>query len=68
MPEGIDSNCGQADYDTTRPLLQVEDPMERIRTLMEKRAPVYEACADVILEASDLTLEEITEKIERNGK
>ena len=42
--------------------------MERIRTLMEKRAPVYEACADVILEASDLTLEEITEKIERNGK
>ena len=54
--------------DTTRPLLQVEDPMERIRTLMEKRAPVYEACADVILEASDLTLEEITQKIERNGK
>ena len=54
--------------DTTRPLLQVEDPMERIRTLMKKRAPVYEACADVILEASDLTLEEITEKIERNGK
>ena len=54
--------------DTTRPLLQVEDPMERIRTLMEKRAPVYEACTDVILEASDLTLEEITEKIERNGK
>ncbi len=54
--------------DTTRPLLQVEDPMERIRTLMEKRAPVYEACADVILEASDMTLEEIAEKIERNGK
>ena len=54
--------------DTTRPLLQVEDSMERIRTLMEKRASVYEACADVILEASDLTLEEITEKIERNGK
>ena len=54
--------------DTTRSLLQVEDTMERIRTLMEKRAPVYEACADVILEASDLTLEEITEKIERNCK
>ena len=54
--------------DTTRPLLQVEDSMERIRTLMEKRASVYEACADVILEASDLTLEEITEKIEKNGK
>lgn len=54
--------------DTTRPLLQVEDPMERIRTLMEKRAPVYEACADVILEVSHQTIEEIVEKIERDGK
>ena len=54
--------------DTTRPLLQVEDPMERIRTLMEKRAPVYEACADVIVEVSGKSFEEIIEEIERNSK
>lgn len=49
--------------DTTRPLLQVEDPEERIRILLEERAPVYEACADVVLDVSDLSFDEILEQI-----
>ena len=51
--------------DTTRPLLQVEDPMGRIRELMERRTPVYESCADVILEVSDKSFEEILGEIDR---
>lgn len=54
--------------DTTRPLLQVADPMERIRTLLKQRAPVYEACADVILEVSDKTFDEILDQIEGEMK
>lgn len=49
--------------DTTRPLLQVEDPEERIRTLLKQRAPVYEACADVVLDVSDRSFDEILEQI-----
>lgn len=49
--------------DTTRPLLQVEEPMERIRTLLAGRAPVYEKCADVVVEVSDKSFEEIIEQI-----
>lgn len=49
--------------DTTRPLLQVENPMERIRTLMEQRSERYEACADVALEVSNRTVEEIVDEI-----
>ena len=49
--------------DTTRPLLQVEDPEERIRTLLKRRAPVYEACADVVLDVSDRSFDEILEQI-----
>ncbi|MBD5547154.1 MAG: shikimate kinase [Lachnospiraceae bacterium] len=49
--------------DTTRPLLQVENPEERIRTLLKQRAPVYEACADVVLDVSDRTFDEILEQI-----
>lgn len=49
--------------DTTRPLLQVEDPMERIRSLMEQRSPVYEKCADMIVEVSDKSFEEILKQI-----
>lgn len=49
--------------DTSRPLLQVEEPLDQICSLMEKRAPVYEACADVIVEASELSFEEIISQI-----
>lgn len=54
--------------DTTRPLLQVEDPRERIRTLLELREPVYEACADVTLDVSDKSFDEILEQIGRELK
>ncbi|MCM1134708.1 MAG: shikimate kinase [Clostridium sp.] len=53
--------------DTTRPLLQVENPMERIQELLAQRSDIYEACADVTVEASDKTLEEIVEIIAREG-
>ncbi|WP_277935340.1 shikimate kinase [Parablautia muri] len=49
--------------DTTRPLLQVENPKEKIRALLEERAPVYEACADVAVEVSDKTFEQIIKEI-----
>lgn len=49
--------------DTTRPLLQVEDPMERIRSLMAQRAPIYEKCADRIVEVSDKTFEEVLKQV-----
>lgn len=50
--------------DEGRPLLQVEDPKERIRTLLSRRAPIYEACADKVIEVSDKTFDEILKQIE----
>lgn len=50
--------------DTTRPLLQVEDPMKRIRELLALRGPVYEKCADMVIEVSDKNFEEILDLIE----
>lgn len=49
--------------DTSRPLLQVEDPLKQICALMQKRAPVYEACADVVIEVSELSFDEIMNQI-----
>ncbi len=49
--------------DTTRPLLQCENPLERIRELMESRKDAYEACADVIIDVDELGMEEILNKI-----
>lgn len=44
--------------DQTRPLLQCEDPMSRIRELMESRKEAYESCADLILDVDDIDMEE----------
>ncbi|MEW6513810.1 MAG: shikimate kinase [Pseudomonadota bacterium] len=37
--------------DRSRPLLQVEDPLAKIRVLVEQRDPLYREVADVIVEA-----------------
>lgn len=50
--------------DTTRPLLQGENPMGRIRSMLEQRHPVYQQTADLVVDVDDLTVEEIVDKIE----
>lgn len=50
--------------DDTRPLLQCNDPLERIRELMEGRREAYESCADCIVDVDGVTPEEIMQKIQ----
>ncbi len=52
--------------DRSRPLLQCENPLERIRSLMEERREAYESCADVILDTDHMTMDEILDAIEKN--
>lgn len=49
--------------DTTRPLLQVENPLERITNLMEQRKEAYEAAADVIVDVDGLDMEAVVKRI-----
>lgn len=49
--------------DTTRPLLQGEDPMGAICRLMGERREAYETAADVILDVDDMPMEVILETI-----
>lgn len=55
--------------DTNRPLLQCEDPLERIRTLMDARKEAYEECADIVIDVDGLPTEEIltaiTDRLEK---
>ncbi len=52
--------------DTTRPLLQGENPQEKIRNLMQEREKFYESGADFILDVDDLDTEQIMQKIVRH--
>jgi len=50
--------------DTTRPLLQGDNPQEKIRTLMEARKEAYESCADLIIDVDDKDMVTILDIIE----
>ncbi|MCX7919753.1 MAG: shikimate kinase [bacterium] len=48
--------------DTTRPLLQVADPLQRIKELLHERIPYY-AKADLVIDTSTKAPEELVELI-----
>lgn len=49
--------------DTTRPLLQCDNPMERIENMLKERNPVYEDAADIMIEVDHQSSEEIVRRI-----
>ena len=50
--------------DTTRPLLQCEDPLTRIRELLEIRDKIYAECADIILDVDNRHSDELAEELQ----
>lgn len=50
--------------DTTRPLLQGENPQQRIAELLGKRTPIYQNTADIIIDTDDKDFEQILNEIQ----
>lgn len=50
--------------DTTRPLLQGDDPLTKIRTLLNERDPYYREAADVVIAVDGKEFEQILDEIE----
>ena len=48
---------------TTRPLLQTENPRTTLRQLLETRQAIYREAADIHLDTSNLTQDEVVEAI-----
>jgi len=63
-PETILERAGS---DDTRPLLQVEDPLKKIRELLEYRMPFYRQ-ADMMIETEGKTPLEVAEEILKKAK
>ena len=49
--------------DTSRPLLQCDEPLQRIRELLDYRKEAYEACADIVINVDDMDMESILKVI-----
>ena len=50
--------------DTTRPLLQGENPHAKICAMIGQRGPIYEVAADCIIDVDEKSFEEIINEIE----
>ena len=51
-------------YDTTRPLLQGENPQEKIRSLMTQREQNYKEASDIVIDVDGKDFEQIIGEIE----
>ena len=54
---------GRVKHDKTRPLLQCDNPKEKIKTLMKQRAAVYESASDVIVDVDNKDFDTILDEI-----
>ena len=50
--------------DTTRPLLQGDDPQGKIAALLSDRLPIYASVADVTIEVDDKSFDQILDEIQ----
>lgn len=50
-------------HDSSRPLLQVADPMERLRALHEERDPLYRETAHLVVDTGRPTIAALVGKI-----
>lgn len=55
--------CERLKNVSDRPLLAQGDRLEKIKEILSKRDPIYNSSADLIIETSEKTIEEIVEEI-----
>lgn len=50
-------------HDTTRPLLQCANPIEAIEQMLKIREPIYEECANFVVETDGKSIEDLVNEI-----
>ncbi len=59
-------------HDSNRPLLQAEDPLERLQSLLEVRDPLYREVADIVIKTEErpvkMVASDIMQQLKRHRK
>jgi shikimate kinase len=55
-------------HDRNRPLLQVEDPLAKLRELYQQRDPIYREVAHLVLDGKNGAVGQLTQKLESELK
>lgn len=63
-----DTICERLKGDTTRPLLQTENPLQKIKDMLNDREEKYQAAAHQVIDVDGKGIQEIIEEIRRIAK
>lgn len=50
-------------HDTSRPLLQCENPKERVESLIKERDPIYQSVADIVIRVDGKEMKDVVQEI-----
>ena len=63
MQASPDTIYQRVKHDTSRPLLQCENPKGRIEALLAERNPIYEGVADIIIHVDGKEMKDVVQEI-----
>lgn len=63
LRSSAESLCERVGNDTNRPLLNAPDRLKKIREMLKYRGPLYEECADIIIDTDEMSAEETVDYI-----
>lgn len=62
----VDQQLARTHRDRNRPLLQTDDPRQRLETLMQQREPLYREIADLVIETDGRTVKDVVREINQH--
>ncbi len=60
----VEDLIARTQRDSSRPLLNTDDPAARMRELLEHRDPIYQGVADLVIDTGKLNLAEVVREIQ----
>lgn len=64
LKTSVEQQMERTKKDKSRPLLQTEDPLQKLKDLFEQRAPLYEEVADIVVSTDNAGIESVLKEIE----
>ncbi len=62
---GLDDLMERTAKDKNRPLLQTDNPREKLRSILNEREPIYRELADIVLETNKMNVHNAVKELEK---
>ena len=65
LQTSVDQQLQRTAHDRNRPLLQTDNPREKLQQLLDERDPLYREIADLVIETDGCKVRDVVQKITR---